>query len=304
MSDFNQELVREINSLRTNPKKYARTVAKYVNYFKGKILRLPGSNAGIKTEEGADAYREAADFLSKQPRIEALEPSKGLCRIAEDFISAVQQSDPNDLGSIDMEEIINKYGSFGGSFSRAMDFGGETPEQALVNLIVSDGDTSRGQRESLLSTEIKRIGVANGDHETYRHCTAIVTCTEFENEVDDDDNGLLEEENTNKYQRSKDNDEEDSRGKKEEPKERKEQPKKQVLQNKEREPREEKRYNRPQKEEQEEEGDDELPPGVASINKTEKIVMENGRKKRITKIIKIMEDGSKQVEISKEVVED
>ena len=304
MSDFNQELVREINSLRTNPKKYARTVAKYVNYFKGKILRLPGSNAGIKTEEGADAYREAADFLSKQPRIEALEPSKGLCRIAEDFISAVQQSDPNDLGSIDMEEIINKYGSFGGSFSRAMDFGGETPEQALVNLIVSDGDTSRGQRESLLSTEIKRIGVANGDHETYRHCTAIVTCTEFENEVDDDDNGLLKEENTNKYQRSKDNDEEDSRGKKEEPKERKEQPKKQVLQNKEREPREEKRYNRPQKEEQEEEGDDELPPGVASINKTEKIVMENGRKKRITKIIKIMEDGSKQVETSKEVVED
>ena len=303
MSDFNQELVREINSLRTNPKKYARTVAKYVNYFKGKILRLPGSNAGIKTEEGADAYREAADFLSKQPRIEALEPSKGLCRIAEDFISAVQQSDPNDLGSIDMEEIINKYGSFGGSFSRAMDFGGETPEQALVNLIVSDGDTSRGQRESLLSTEIKRIGVANGDHETYRHCTAIVTCTEFENEVDDDDNGLLEEENTNKYQRSKDNDEEDSRGKKEEPKERREQPKKQVLQNKEREPREEKRYNRPQKEEQEEEGDDELPPGVASINKTEKIVMENGRKKRITKIIKIMEDGSKQVETSKEVVE-
>ena len=203
-----------------------------------------------------------------------------------------------------MEEIINKYGSFGGSFSRAMDFGGETPEQALVNLIVSDGDTSRGQRESLLSTEIKRIGVANGEHETYRHCTAIVTCTEFENEVDDDDNGLLEVENTNKFQRNKDNDdEEDSRRKKEEPKERREEPKKQVLQNKEREPREEKKYNSPQKEEQEEEGEEELPPGVASINKTEKIVMENGRKKRITKIIKIMEDGSKQVETSKEVVE-
>ena len=82
------------------------------------------------------------------------------------------------------------------------------------------------------------------------------------------------------------------------------QPKKQVLQNKDREPREEKRYNRGQKDEQKEEGDEELPPGVASINKTEKIVMENGRKKRITKVIKIMEDGSKQVETSKEVVED
>ena len=62
-----------------------------------------------------------------------------------------------------------------------MDFGIETPEQAVINLIVSDGDKSRLQRESLLSTEIKRIGVANGPHKTYRHCTAIVTCTEFEN---------------------------------------------------------------------------------------------------------------------------
>jgi len=304
MSDFNQELVSEINSLRTNPKKYARTVAKYISYFKGKILRLPGSNAGIKTEEGPDAYREAADFLSKQPRIEALQPSKGLCRIAEDFISAVQKSDPNDdLGNIDMEEIINKYGSFGGSFSRAMDFGGETPEQALVNLIVSDGDTSRSQRESLLSTEIKRIGVANGDHDTYRHCTAIVTCTEFENSVDDDDNGLLEEENPNKYEKNKNDEEEEP--KRRDDKLRGEPQKKGGYQIKRNEEPEEKRNNKPQRNEPEaDDGDEELPPGVASINKTEKIVMENGRKKKITKIIKVMEDGSKQVETTKEVIEE
>ena len=72
-----------------------------------------------------------------------------------------------------------------------MDFGGETPEQAVINLIVSDGDKSRGQRDSLLSTEIKRVGLANGKHDTYRHCTAIVTCTEFENTFDEDDNGPL-----------------------------------------------------------------------------------------------------------------
>ena len=32
--------------------------------------------------------------------------------------------------------------------------------------------------------------------------------------------------------------------------------------------------------------------------------MENGRKKKITKIIKVMEDGSKQVETTKEVIEE
>ena len=30
------------------------------------------------------------------------------------------------------EEIINKYGTFGGSFSREMGFRGEIPEQAVI----------------------------------------------------------------------------------------------------------------------------------------------------------------------------
>ena len=287
MSEFNEELVTEINSLRTNPKKYARTISKYIGYFKGKLLCLPGSNAGIQTEEGADAYKEAVEFLSQQSRIEALKPSKGLCRIAEEFISAVQKPDSNDLENIDMEEIINKYGSFSGSFSRAMDFGGETPEQAVINLIVSDGDKNRSQRESLLSTDINRIGVANGDHSTYRHCTAIVTCSEFENSVDKDDNGLLEEVKTNASKKDKNKDKENNI------------PIKDVLKSKDKEKyggREHKNYD------YNDQDQEVLPPGVASINKTEKTVTENGIKKKITKIIKIMEDGSKQVETTKEVI--
>ena len=285
MSEFNEELIAEINSLRTNPKKYARTISKYIGYFKGKLLCLPGSNAGIQTEEGAEAYSEAVDFLSKQSRIEALKPSKGLCRIAEEFISEVQKPNSNDLENIDMEEIINKYGSFSGSFSRAMDFGGETPEQAVINLIVSDGDKTRGQRESLLSTDIQRIGVANGEHSTYRHCTAIVTCSEFENIIDNDDNGLLEEGNASKNIKK---DKEKVRPKKIS----------EIKDNEKYAGRTQKNY------ENKDEGEEVLPPGVASINKTEKTVMENGTKKKITKIIKIMEDGSKQVETTKEVIAD
>lgn len=294
MADFNEELVAEINSLRTNPRIYARTISKYINYFKGNLLCLPGSNAGIQTEEGPDAYKEAADFLSRQSRIEALKPSKGLCRIAEDFISAVQK-DSNDLESKDMEDIINKYGSFSGSFSRAMDFGGETPEQAVINLIVSDGDKSRGQREALLSTEIKKIGVANGEHKTYRHCSAIVTSTEFENTYDDDDNGLLTEDTSkkgNKY--GEDETKERLR------------PKRVVLKNREDDKDDKNKYTNKyqRKNKYNEKTEEELPKGVASIDKTEKVIMENGCKKKITKIIKIMDDGSKQIETTKEVVDE
>lgn len=294
MSDFNEDLITEINLLRTNPKKYAKTISKYMNYFKGKLLCLPESNAGIQTEEGVEAFKEAVDFLNKQPKIEPLKPSKGLCRIAEDFISIYQKPESGDLANKDMEEIINKYGSFAGSFSRAMDFGGETPEMAIINLVVSDGDPSRGQRESLLSTEIKRIGVANGKHDTYRHCSAIITCTEFENTFDKDDNGLLTEvkptnikknENIKEDYRSNKELRENNYDKKNELKDKKD--KKQDKDNK-----------------NQSDGKEELPPGVASINKTEKIIVEDGEKKKVIKIIKVMEDGSKQIETVKEIVEE
>ena len=166
---------------------YATKISKYMKYFKGNLLCLPESNAGIQTEEGAEAFQEAIDFLNKQPTIEPLTTSKGLCRIAEDFIAIYQKSDTGELANKDMEEIINKYGSF----------------SAIINLVVSDGDPSRGQRESLLSTEIQKVGVANGKHNVYRHCSAIITSTEFENTVDKDDKGLLTEKNQVKNENKK-----------------------------------------------------------------------------------------------------
>ena len=291
MSDFNEDLITEINLLRTNPKKYAKTISKYMNYFKGKLLCLPESNAGIQTEEGVEAFKEAVDFLNKQPKIEPLKPSKGLCRIAEDFISIYQKPDSGDLANKDMEEIINKYGSFAGSFSRAMDFGGETPEMAIINLVVSDGDASRGQRESLLSTEIKKIGVANGKHDTYRHCSAIITCTEFENTFDKDDNGLLTEVKPTNIKKNE-SIKEDYRSKRE-LKENNYDKKNEVK---------DKKHDNDNKNQSD--GKEELPPGVASINKTEKVIVEDGEKKKVIKIIKVMEDGSKQIETIKEIVEE
>ena len=71
---FQEQLVKEINELRTNPKEYAKKLEKYAGYFKGKALHIPGTNVGVRTEEGAEAYKEAADFLSKAQPVPALEP--------------------------------------------------------------------------------------------------------------------------------------------------------------------------------------------------------------------------------------
>ena len=73
-----------------------------------------------------------------------------------------------------------------------MDFGGENPEQVLINLIVCDGDLNRGNRESLLSTDLKRIGVVNAKHPTYKYCSLIISFTKFKTTFDSDDSGIID----------------------------------------------------------------------------------------------------------------
>jgi len=278
---FQEELVNEINELRTNPKAYAKKVEKYIGYFKGKSLHIPGTKAGLRTEEGPEAYKEAVDFLSKADPVDALEPSKGMGRISKDFFDEVQKVDPQDLGNINWEEIIDRYGSINGTINREVSMGDETPEQIVVSLVVSDGDPSRGHRECLLSTDLKKIGAANGTHKIYRFCTVIFFCTQFKNKVDSNDEGYFDVSSPSETKK-----EEKEEGQTLKPKKvvLKQQPKEEPKQP----PKVEAKH---EAKEEEDEGDSE----VVSEKRTVKIVEVNGKKKKEIKIIKTLKDGSREV---------
>ena len=186
MSSFLAELLQEINTVRSNPSSYADRIDAMKAHFQGKILRMPNTNVGIKTQEGADAYEECAKFLRSAESADQLTPSKGLTKIADELLVVVQK-DPSQIGTVDMNELIDKYGSFVGSFNRIMECGGATPEQVVINLLVSDGDKSRNQRDVLLNKGLKTVGLASGKHDIYRTATLIVMCTKFENKSDSDD---------------------------------------------------------------------------------------------------------------------
>lgn len=248
MSAFKEELVNEINRLRTNPQNYTSTLKDYMTCFRGNSLLFPGATAGIATEEGPQAYTEAINFLNSQSPREAVAPSKGLCRICEEFMVLARQTE--DIDAIDMDKIIKKYGSYGGSFSRAVEFGGETPENVVVYLTVCDGDKSRGQRKTLLNPDAKFVGVATGKHSVYGYFSVIITCSKFNNKVDQNDYGLLDAESL----AIKVPDVEDN---------------------------------------------EELPPDVLKIEKQEEIIEENGKKKKVIKIIKFLDDGRKLIETTK-----
>lgn len=248
MSAFKEELVNEINRLRTNPQNYTSTLKDYMTCFKGNSLIFPGATAAIATEEGPQAYSEAIKYLTNQSPREAVSPSKGLCRICEEFIALARQTE--DIDAIDMDKIIKKYGSYGGSFSRAVDFGGETPENVVVYLTVCDGDKSRGQRNTLLNPDAKLVGVATGKHSVYGYFSVVITCSKFNNKVDQNDYGFLDAESLAvKVEEGQDN--------------------------------------------------EELPSDVLKVEKQEEIIEENGKKKKVIKIIKFLDDGRKLIETTK-----
>ena len=189
ITKFCKELIDEVNNIRKDPTIYINKISHYKSFFNGLILKIPESKYSIKTEEGAKAYEEAENFLKSAPTIdEELIPSKGLCRIAQDYFKKVQNcDDDNELNSINIEEIIDKYGGSSGKFSKIIEFGGNTPENVIINVVVNDGNKSREKRNSLFDNSFTKVGVATGSHPIYRYVSIILLCNNFDNKLDRND---------------------------------------------------------------------------------------------------------------------
>ena len=83
---FEEQLVQEINEFFTNPIEYSKKVEKYIDYFKGKTLMIPNANMRMKTQEGAEEFKEAIEHLSKLDPVEPSIPLKVCARISKDFL--------------------------------------------------------------------------------------------------------------------------------------------------------------------------------------------------------------------------
>ena len=180
-------LLDEINSVRTDPNAYAKKVETYKGYLNGKKLKRPDGKT-IETVEGVAAYDEALKYLYARKPVKPLTASKGLTKISEDLMAVLKTCDPGALDShVSLIQVINRYGSFEGEFARLLEFGGETPEQVVLNLVVSDGDRTRSQRNQLLDKTFKVVGIVSDDHKDFTKCTVITLTNTFNNDADPDD---------------------------------------------------------------------------------------------------------------------
>ena len=170
------EIIKEHNRLRTNPKSYIPILERYIKWFKGNILEKPDSDCGIETLEGVAAYKEAINFLKTQKPIEEL--------IYDEEVSKASQDHANDIGSTGStdhrgtngstnDERLSKYIEWDVTISENIDFGATSGEEVIVSLLVDDGVEDRAHRSTMFNTKIKYFGVGVAAHKEYEVCTVI-----------------------------------------------------------------------------------------------------------------------------------
>jgi hypothetical protein len=285
---FSYEVIQELNTLRTNPKIYANYLQEEIKYFTGNLLKLPGENSNLRTQEGPAAYEEAINFLLNVKPVPPIEMHTSLFKIAHEYLRDARNVSYDNLETLDIDKYIQNYGSFQGKFSRMMDFGGTTPRRVITNLVTCDGDQTRGYRLSLFSKDFKFIGVASGPYPTYNRFTILLNCTKFVSHDPNNDIPILVKGSTSRTTTTTTTttksttvqDEPQLIGKTTK------------LKSGART-----QFNNPGDNNFEE---DLMEEGVKSVKRTEKIETINGKQFKIIKKIKYLEDGSTETETIKE----
>lgn len=296
---FCQQVLDEINYVRANPRTYAKRIRSYINSFDGMILRLPGMN-GLITTEGPNAYVEAAEFLETTLKKPTLLFNEGLLNASIGMVNELKlYKDINEMHSLNRNAVIAKYGTFEGEFGQSTDFGSMKPELVVMNFLVDDGDKDRRNRQLMFKETFKSFGCATVKHPKYRMCTVVMYAKTFvSGKGMPADQKRFEVEKDSQYENVLDDQIREIHDT--QPKNQlKSQPQKfnQPVHPKTYHPQVQDQVNEPETSTND---DIDLPPGVAKMERSEKIILENGIKKKLIKIIKYKETGEKQTEMFKE----
>ena len=182
-SAHERAVLDETNLARTDPAAYALHLERMLPWFEGNVLMRPGSNIGLRTDEGSAAVREAVAFLRLQEPRMALSWSDGLWRAARDH--ALDQGPTGATGHTGgdgstLDERTKRYGRWLETVGENIEYGSATAREVVIALIVDDGVASRGHRTNIFATTFRVMGAACGPHTRYRQLCVIDYAGGFE----------------------------------------------------------------------------------------------------------------------------
>jgi len=159
LADQESALFRELNSVRSNPNEYAAILERERRpYFEGKMLKKPNSKIALITEEGISAVDEAIRTLRATHTLPEFTVSYGLTLAAREAVRDLNSSDDR----IDSVHRLAKYGDFEEQAVEIATFSRPPfdAREAVLRLLIGDGQPLREHRGYILSPTFKVVGVA------------------------------------------------------------------------------------------------------------------------------------------------
>ena len=170
LSYVERNVILELNKVRSNPKKYADLYIKpMLSRYHGKEYRY--RDAIYLTKEGKKAAEECISVLYRTRSMEVLKPYKELYLLAKDHVEAQgptgQTGHDSPAGESFKRRIIRVIGNIR-YIGENIDYGNNNARKIVISLLVDDGVPSRGHRKNILKSQYSFVGVAIGDHKTYK----------------------------------------------------------------------------------------------------------------------------------------
>lgn len=182
LDELEQNVILELNKVRSNPKRYAEEYLEDLRMaYNGNLFTYPGQIT-VKTKEGISPLNECIQFLKESKPTGILQPAEGLAKAAADLV-ADQQKD-GGTGHISRkgfnpQQRIEKYGEWNICSSEDITYGSSKAQLIVISLLIDDGVPNRGHRENILSPCSRLVGVAKGGHPTYESMCVIDYAGEY-----------------------------------------------------------------------------------------------------------------------------
>ena len=175
-SKFVEDVINEINFVRTKPSEYAAKLERICSSITGHKVKV--GNSIMKLREGSKIFDESIQYLLNIGPMEPLELCDGLSESANELLSILIIQEGVDMSEFsldiyDLEHRLDHFGVFFGEFNEIIDYGSFDAEFVVVNFILGDGDEARTDRHTILNPQMKYCGIASGILPSTKKCTVL-----------------------------------------------------------------------------------------------------------------------------------
>lgn len=176
LTPLEQQVICELNKVRSNPGKYAEEYLEELRTaFDGKLFNYPGQTT-IMSQEGVHPLLECIKVLKRTSPVPVLQPAEGLAKAAAELAAA--QKKHGGIGHVGKngstpQKRIEKYGEWNICSAEDITYGSFDARQIVIFLLIDDGVPDRGHRKNIMNPCSRFAGVAYGSHPDYQSMCVI-----------------------------------------------------------------------------------------------------------------------------------